>query len=226
MRQIKQLQILIFICYLLFILGDLFALGWDTRYFKYATVLLSFIISLHAKKDIIKINIFLTLICDYFLLFTTDYFIGISIFIAVHTLYISRHSPWPNKKRRITYFCLMLTPLFFLFHWNRMLTISLIYTIFFSVNLFCSIFSSIGFPSYQTNTTAQAMIFFLFCDLSTAAANITGNSFLYHIIWIFYTPSQMLLALSSLTAQARLFPKVLKPLHKQQLDPLRIGKRK
>lgn len=113
-------------------------------------------------------------IADYFLLFTTHYLIGISIFIIVQLMYM-------RLLKYNTYF-----PFFFLIFIfiDPLISLAFIYLCFSILNLF---------HSFKINKSFfSAIILLLCCDITIASIHLQLIDSIYNLaIWLFYIPSQL-----------------------------------
>lgn len=129
---------------------------------------------------LIKANIYAVIaigaafIADYFLLFTSHYLIGISIFIIVQLIYM-------HLLKYHTYF-----PLFFLIFIfvDPLIALAFIYLCFSLLNLFYSFKISKSF--------FFAIFLLLCCDITIALTYLQLIDSIYNLaIWLFYIPSQL-----------------------------------
>lgn len=188
----------ILICYILFISFDFSYYGNSniSAFIKYFTIILIFLFSLYSKIKIFKITLFLTLICDYLLLFTNYYFAGVFLFSIVQIIYL--YYQFEIKKRQKYILSILPLPL---------LSIGLFYAILIATNLILSVIN------YRKNNCTKNVFFllgiilFALCDISTALFNLFEILFLSQIIWIFYIPSQLLLVISSFYPSCSYFSK-------------------
>ena len=180
---------------------------------KYMSIIIFFILSLSisengvSKRDtlLLQLALFFTLCADTCLLILNNFFIGIFFFCIVQFLYIIRHSKSLNITKVIISLCLIiLLPAFILKLFpldmdKRLLTISTIYLIL----LVNSLLVAVKF----NQIVALAMTLFFFCDINVGISHILSIYPVYlwniplsfltsFLVWIFYFPSQLLLALS------------------------------
>lgn len=158
-------------------------------YIKYTVIACAFIISLLGEITLVKIALLFTLMCDYLLLFTNHRFFAVSLFCVVQLIYSYIFST--KKSRTTAYFYLMLAVLPF------------IYYFVFKGPLVCGFYALILLSNLIKAIKIRmphlilAFSLFALCDICVAIYNLTGNGFFQPFIWIFYTPSQLLLSLSS-----------------------------
>lgn len=134
----------------------------------------------------------LTVLTDYFLLFTNFYSWGVFSFIWVHLLRLLERRKGKRKKTFL-YAGLLGLGLYLglsLFL-PRLLVLSLIYGLFLILN-------TLEAWSSGNKKLLFAYLLFCGCDLCVALANLQGTGlvrdFSRKLIWIFYLPSQVLLA--------------------------------
>ncbi|KOA19701.1 YhhN-like protein [Clostridium homopropionicum DSM 5847] len=202
--------------YFLFIFFDLYYFNTGNSYsitLKYSSIIVFFILSLSigengiSKKDtlLLQLALFFTLCADTCLLILNNFFIGVSFFCIVQFLYILRHSKSLNISKVLISLCLIIflpictIKLFPLYIDIRLLTISTIYLIL----LVNSLLVAVNF----NQIVALAMTLFFFCDINVGISHILSIYPVYlwniplsfltsFLVWIFYFPSQLLLALS------------------------------
>ena len=172
--------------YLLFIYLDFSPLfpGVSTDILKYIFMLNAFLLSLMGKNRFVCIGLFLTLLCDAFLLFTDRYFIGILIFCFVHVVYIYMQKRELKKQGALLP---VLAP--------SVISIGMIYAGLFGFDLYTAWKNLKISPSRKTRLFFTALCLFACCDICTALYQVTGISVLASFIWVFYGPSQILIAL-------------------------------
>lgn len=202
--------------YFLFIFFDLYYFNTGNPYsitLKYSSIIIFFIISLCigengiSKRDtfLLQLALFFTLCADTCLLILNNFFVGIFFFCIVQFLYIIRHSKSLDINRVLISLCLIiLLPAFiiklFPLDMDKMLlTISTIYLIF----LINSLLAAVKF----NEIVGIALTLFFFCDINVGIShilfiypvyfwNIPLSFLTSFLVWIFYFPSQLLLALS------------------------------
>jgi hypothetical protein len=157
-------------------------------YIKFAVIACAFIISLYGEITLVKIALFLTLMCDFLLLFTNHRFFAVSLFSVVQLIYSYVLS---SKKSNITtyfYSILALLPFIYYFVFKGPLV-----CVFYAVILFSNLVMAI---KIRQPRLILAFSLFALCDICVAIYNLSYSAFLHPFIWIFYTPSQLLLSLS------------------------------
>lgn len=134
----------------------------------------------------------LTVLTDYFLLFTNFYSWGVFSFIWVHLLRLLERRKGKRKKTFLYAGLLGLGLYLSLSRFlPRLLALSLIYGLFLILN-------TLEAWSSGNQKLLFAYLLFCGCDLCVALANLQGTGlvgdFSRKLIWIFYLPSQVLLA--------------------------------
>lgn len=223
---IKISSMIIIIIYLIFLCIDFVSKDLRNVYsvrLKYLTIVLCFIIALlikshgYSEKDKVLVQLarFFTLIADYFLAISGNYIMGIFFFSLVQITYIIRHSLMENKKHKnLIFFIVSLTIVLTVSLRIKITSIekdliisALIYASLLTTSLYCAV-STITrgkYPKRSSWIIALGMFLFFMCDLNVGLYNILeeGNIkfFLGFLIWLFYIPSQLLLALSGFNIQ-------------------------
>ncbi|MGN0135469.1 lysoplasmalogenase family protein [Anaerotignum sp.] len=130
-----------------------------------------------------------TLWGDFFLLFTDIYTIGVSFFLFVQLAYLcnlqGRVFPW-----RALVFLPMGIVLSLLF-------LGILYTVLFFCHFFLALQKEKAQPSVSRKLYLLGLVLFICCDIAVA----WGYFFtpIPWLIWLFYAPSQLLLALTAKT---------------------------
>ena len=193
---------------------------------KYLVILLCFIISIligkegHNKIDtyLVIIARLFTLIADYYLVIQDHFKFGVLFFCLVQITYIIRHTLMEEKKYKniiflcvISIFAIIISKRVNLSTLDKELVIlAFVYATLLTSSLYSAI-RTIKSGKYSKNATlliAIGMTLFFMCDINVALFNLIGNvqftSEYWHkvefymgfLIWLFYAPSQLLLALS------------------------------
>lgn len=135
---------------------------------------------------------FLTLWADYFFLFTSDYAMAISFFIFVQLAYLShfkrRYFPWQA-------FSLLLIGQFL-----PLVLLGMFYAILFAYHFYLAWQKEKVQPSFSRKLYLLGLVLFICCDTTVAWGYFFSPK--PHLVWLFYAPSQLLLALT-----AKLMPK-------------------
>ncbi len=219
--------------YILFLIIEL-GHRYDTSMIKFISIIICFILTLSfcnnnvGKEDFYMLLVarMLTIIADYFLLLKGSGFIfGIGVFCIVQSLYLYRHSVEYKKLSKI-YSIIVVN-----FSVCEMIVYSLL-KVEYLINILIVIYSFtiiigtyIAFFTYEKrnytnlnyNLVRFGMILFLLCDLNVAVFNyFLGKEVLIfdllnisiisnYLIWLFYLPSQVFLALSSVKEKRTIF---------------------
>lgn len=153
---------------------------------KISTTICSFCICLKSGSHYVIIAMLLTIVSDYILLFTKFYIFGILIFFIVHVFYIY----YQLKEKQSQRLLFSIVPL-------ALFSVSLIYVSIFIIDILIA-FQSFKNKASKKNTYFLAgLLLFALCDISIAIYFITANRIFSVLIWFFYAPSQLLIALSS-----------------------------
>lgn len=183
---------------------------------KFLSILLCFLLALldtySLRKDLnnilLLIGLFLTVIADYIFLIYKDLFpIAIGLFSIVQILYIFRYN-MKNRRRNILYIMISFIIIFilYIFIYIFIKEIEFIFPLafFYAICLFISLKESILQYKYSTYLNSKkgiillGMVLFVLCDINVGIYNTVGksNNLVFIAIWLFYLPSQLLLALS------------------------------
>ncbi len=213
---LKLILITISILYISFLYIDITGvkLFISSDKIKYICIILCFFISLLIGEDcintrdrhLLQLGLFLTVIADLFLLIYPHYTLGVAIFCIAQTFHSIRYDN-ENAYQIIKEYISMLLIIiaiysivnFFIIDIEFLFTISFFYAIFLVVNVTKAIRACKYdlFPSPNKYMIAWGMVLFLLCDINVALFNtIVNNSIPFILIWFFYLPSQVLLALS------------------------------
>lgn len=157
-------------------------------YIKFTVIACAFIISICGDIILVKAALLFTLMCDFLLLFTSHRFFAVSLFCVVQLIYSYIFSSKKDSSAKYCYLILAVLPFIYYFTFKGPLV-----CVFYAFVLLCNLLSSI---KIRKPRLILAFSLFALCDLCVAIYNITSNDFFHPFIWIFYTPSQLLLSLS------------------------------
>lgn len=193
---------------------------------KFISIVLCFIFTLLIGKNgydeidtgLLQFALFLTVIADFSFLILRNNIIGISIFCIVQSLYIVRHSRYKKSDK------LMINLLSMIFITISLITISLYslaeykpeirISIVYAGLLLTSVLVSFGtverglYSKLTGKIIIFAMILFLLCEISVAVSYMNFKTPIFalkaenirnisqFLVWVFYLPSQVLLAVS------------------------------
>jgi hypothetical protein len=218
---VKALLGLIIVIYIIFLYLDILTRDLSNTFsivLKYSIIILCCIITLFIGRDyvtkgdkyLVQIARGLTLAADYYLLIESDFKTGILFFCFVQATYIIRHTI--NSKsvhKNILALALMLLAANILvvtfdisYLEEGLVKLALIYASLLVTSLFCAL-QTIGSSFYKKGESyliALGMLLFFLCDVNVGLLNFISDvsrEFLTgYLIWLFYTPSQLLLSLS------------------------------
>lgn len=169
---------------------------------------------------LLRLGMFITVIADLCLVIFDFYILGIAFFTLVQITYAVRYSTRKFNALLINYLIVFLCIVFsyelfnlFIVRVNILLPMSLFYSICLtlSVSKAINVWKKDLYPSPSKYMIVLGMILFLLCDICVALSNIsallplTGYSLRSFeeicrlLVWVFYLPSQLLLALSGST---------------------------
>lgn len=188
---------------------------------KYIGILLSLLIGNNGynKNDtkLLQLALCFTALADLCLLILGYYTVGVLIFCFVQITYVIRHAGITKKNMIIinvlTFFILVFvvrlgTNIIHINNIDReLLIIGCIYAILlvFSVYSAWKVFNRKYYTSLSCYLICIGMTLFLLCDINVAISALINNVFIFGVnlksvsrllVWIFYLPSQVLLALS------------------------------
>ncbi|OPJ60479.1 hypothetical protein CLORY_27880 [Clostridium oryzae] len=198
-----------------------------TYILKYICIILSFSITLAYsrsylnKKDLflIRAALFFTLVSDFFLVVENKFILGVMFFCIVqffHTLRYSRNSVYIVILRFSISFLTIFSIYILLNFADKKIDIIIPLALFYFTCLLTSVYFSITafkkrlFPLPNNVLIVMGMTLFLLCDINVGIFNITPMidsnywivKFLYslssNLIWFFYAPSQLFLAISGI----------------------------
>lgn len=219
-RKHMLISLLIFIAiflglYISFIIFDYSSLYYPNNVnIKYAVVLTSLVFALHSsifirsKKELLG-NILLicamvcTVISDYFLLVTNQkYELGVGIFILAQLYHYLREMYFFefNKKEmlislfiRLGLIAIGLIVLAVTGYFDLLYVLVVIYFMMLVMNFLDSVYAYIRYKNLSYLLLAIGLLLFIGCDINVGLANI-GYQACYNICWLFYAPSQVIIA--------------------------------
>lgn len=160
--------------------------GITSSYFKFSAMILLFLSANYFKKMILCYTIF----CDFLLLFTSWYTLGIAFFIVVHLFYLCQMIPFFEYQKRQQQCMILLLPFGILLSFLPLYTVAICYSITFLLHIIVAFVLKCG-KIYITG-----LILFILCDCCTAISFLTFNIMAAKCIWILYLPSQILLTIT------------------------------
>lgn len=174
--------------------------GVDTKWLKFASILLVALMSFQLNDKIVTSALCLTASADVFLLVLDRwYVVGLLLFYVVQLLYsLHLHS---KKMLSMQTILLVFSGLLALLY-RRMEPLAVGYITVFLLNLFHAASFAMRAKGRQTFLFAFGLLLFFFCDLCVGYYNI-GKGALWEFsriaMWGFYLPGQVLILLSAVT---------------------------
>lgn len=186
-----------------FLVLDLTGQGDRTTSIKYAGILLCLAFSLLGGDRLVSLALALTAGADWFLLVRNDHYaLGVALFLCVQTVYYLRlrragaDSAWPLRS------ALALGAGLGVYALHMASPLNLLAALYFS-QLASNTLLAWRLKGRRWRTFALGLTLFLGCDLCVGLFNaLPQDSPLYFAVsvgmWLFYLPSQVLIALSAL----------------------------
>lgn len=149
---------------------------------------------------LVSLALSFTVLADVILLFTVEFHIGIVIFCVTHLLWLHRYGVDLLAPGAILAFAVM-GSLIIKSYELRLVVLALIYGILIISVTIAAKKSELPIPAKRL--AFVGMVLFLLCDVNVFLFNAleSGNTLYYYVsvgMWLFYLPSQVLLALSSI----------------------------
>ena len=154
-----------------------------SSHFKFLAMILLFFTANHFKKMILSYTIF----CDFLLLFTSLYCLGVAFFTIVHLLYLYQMQTFLEYKKKQQECMILLLPFGVLLSFFPLYSIVICYSIIFLLHIITA------YTQKCNNLYKIGLILFVLCDCCTAISFLTKNIIVGRCIWILYLPSQILL---------------------------------
>ena len=187
--------------YAAFLTLDLAGRSGDTLLLKYAGILLCLLFALLSGNKLVTAALAFTAAADWFLLVRGDHLIlGVALFFCVQTIYAIRlhreGAPWALWLR----IGLAALAIFMLVLLNMVTSLNLLALVYFSQLVSNTI---LAWPRRSTKRFALGLTLFIGCDVCVGLFNVLPHSSeIYSLVsvgmWLFYLPSQVLIALSVL----------------------------
>ena len=166
----------------------------DTKWLKFASILLIALMSLQASEKIFTAALCLTAAGDVFLLVLDRWYaIGVSLFIVVQLLY-SLHLN--DRLIQSIQIALAITSAFLALITNRIEMLVLAYILIFILNLLQTGYQTMKHKTTQIVLFFFGLLLFFFCDLCVGYYQIGSGplwSFARVAMWLFYLPGQVLI---------------------------------
>lgn len=210
--------------YLSFLILDANPGNFDTTWFKYSGVILCLLFSIYCslkKKE--KIHIFIpvalvfTLISDYFLLINTniDFFIpGLVTFIITQLIYFLLISYKRKKKNEFIINIVLRVFVSSILILISSILVQIDWLVAFALIYFTQLLINFGYSICLVKEEKKYLIFalglliFIACDINVGLNNVhiidgIDYKIVNYLMWLFYLPSQVLLASSNLVFNSK-----------------------
>ena len=180
------------VIYLSFIVLD--CGGYFSSYIKYTGIVLCFLFSLYKSNTYRILAFALTLIADYFLLIANrNYELGLMPFVLVQIVYCLLLKKRYKRTYILFRFAFVVLGVCALFIINNISLLNILVVVYFS-NLFINAVCACCCKNFLL---ATGLALFVCCDVCVGFNFISPNNFfLFFLIWVFYLPSQVLIALA------------------------------
>lgn len=198
---------------------------YTTHNLKYISILLCFLLSLMAMDHaispmdilLLQSGLFITTLADLCLLILDKFTIGVAIFCVAQIIYCIRYNPpkaYPTVVRFMMVFEVLAISYILLGFFVKNLDTLFVVATAYAICLMTSVIRAIKlckakqFPSPNRYMIAIGMVLFLLCDINVGLTNVIQQlrpqsiflTYIYNmssfLIWFFYLPSQVLLAMS------------------------------
>lgn len=160
---------------------------------KFASIIFCAVLSTIGKNHWKTAGQWITVVCDYFLLFTTKFSFAVFLFILVHCCYILSQI---NKKRQTSLILLLAASIFSFLEFPILIKLCIIYVLIFSTNLITAFCTLLKTPNIPSCMMFVGLILFAICDINVVIYNLFDSTISHFLIWLFYCPSQFIIALS------------------------------
>lgn len=185
----KYLFFVFIVCSMLFVAIDfrIWSIeGIISSYFKFLAMIVLFLMASTMRKMILCYTIF----CDYLLLFTSFYTLGVAFFIIVHVFYLCQMIPFLEYEKRQQQCMVLLLPVGILLSFLPLYVVAVCYSCIFLCHII------VAFCQKYNKMYVVGLILFALCDCCTAISYLTKNIFVGRCIWILYLPSQILITMT------------------------------
>ena len=182
----------------------------------FAVALLSYFFC-NSKKDWawLTAGLMFTVGADYFLVLNNNHLPGVAVFCFAHVCYILRGLDASARAKKIALLAVPFVALFVFFAYrnDRLLLLAGTYAALFLVNIGVNTWhfwqKNTPLPKLNKALVLAGLILFVLCDINVALFNMPREfgtpvvfPWAFRLIWVFYLPSQLLLAVSGIA-----FPK-------------------
>ena len=133
-----------------------------------------------------------TVIADYFLILRQVHLTGVAVFCMVHVCYILR-----VKRGYMVWLAILAQiAIIILFNVGSLYLLASFYAVLFIANIAINL----KWRKKNRATVLAALLLFALCDINVAIFNLhPTNGIAFTLIWVFYLPSQLVLALSAVS---------------------------
>jgi len=169
-----------------------------------------------SKKDwaLLTAGLLFTVIADFFLVLNNNHLPGVAFFCFVHICYIFR--VLNAGKCKLSFAQVTLTvvtaAIFFAYIGQALIVLSAIYAALFITNIVVHIWlyrqSDTLLPKLNKSIMLLGIVLFALCDINVLLLNLPRHfdtpvifPWAFYFIWIFYLPSQFLIAISGIKRQ-------------------------
>lgn len=168
--------------------------GYFSSYIKYTGIVLCFLFSLYKSNTYRILAFAFTLVADYFLLIANrNYELGLISFVLVQIVYCLLLKKRYGRTLVLLRFVFVVLGVFSLFIINDISLLSVLVVVYFSsllINAVCACYS-------KDFLLSVGLALFVCCDVCVGFNYISPNNFfLFFLMWVFYLPSQVLIALA------------------------------
>lgn len=217
-KLIKAILIVLFSLYLIFISVDYEIIKVSIPSFKIKifSIFLCLFITLCIGKDeinlrdknLLQLGMLLTFFADLCLIIYNKYFLGVLIFSTVQMIYCFRFKrDISHSKKLVTLLILLVIFYYTLYILNIIIDPLIILGIYYSVLIGTNLVNVIRlnkkdiYPRTNFLLLYVGFLLFILCDINVGISYVFSNysrmvNITQNLIWVFYLPSQVLLALS------------------------------
>jgi len=167
---------------------------------KFVFITLCFAVSVFSRSRLLKSAMFLTVASDFMILIIGNYIIGVAVFCFAHVFHFIRNKGGGKKLFIYAVFAIAAV-IVYLFGKDFIVSVSVLYACCLLSSVVSSFLSEFG--SKRKLIIEIAFVLFLFCDVCVMFYNLPNigriSVFAGKMIWVFYAPSQLMLAASGLS---------------------------
>lgn len=167
--------------------------GTYSSYVKYLGVVVCFVFELLNKQGIKAVAMFFTLMADLFLLvLNKHYIVGVLLFVVAQIIYhifLGNKSNYKNA-------CVLSVSISLVGLVVLKLTSDITLLSFLAIFYFSNLLSNVYLSKEKNKALFFGFVLFVCCDICVGFHNLLPNNFIFmFLIWVFYLPSQVLIAL-------------------------------